>query len=56
MEELVADLARRQVSRELTPEYLQVRTDLPRSSGGKIDKAELRLEASAYVRHFYHKE
>lgn len=56
IEELVADLACRQVSRELTPEYLQVRADLPRSSGGKIDKAELRLEASVYVRQFCHRE
>jgi len=50
LEELAADFARRQVSRELTPEYLQIRHDLPRSSGGKIDKSALRHEAQKFVR------
>ena len=50
LESLAEDMARRNVSRELTPEYLQVCDDLPRSSGGKIAKGELRKRAEEEIR------
>lgn len=43
--DLKAFLERRQVSRELFPEYLETCETLPRSSGGKIAKAILRERA-----------
>jgi acyl-CoA synthetase len=45
LEGIVAHLARRGVSREWFPERLVVMDDLPRSSGGKLAKAELREDA-----------
>jgi acyl-CoA synthetase len=47
--ELTDFLASNKVSRELYPEYLLVRTELPRSSGEKIAKHVLREEAKQYV-------
>ena len=38
-------LIRQQVSKELIPEYLSFCDELPRSSGGKIAKGELRNRA-----------
>lgn len=49
LEELTAFLASHKVSRELYPEYLLVRPDLPRSSGEKIAKQVLREEARRHV-------
>ncbi|MFT5574639.1 MAG: acyl-coenzyme A synthetase/AMP-(fatty) acid ligase, partial [Bermanella sp.] len=37
-------------SRELTPEYVLICDELPRSSGGKIAKGELRKRAEDHVR------
>jgi acyl-CoA synthetase len=42
LDELTAHLADREVSKELWPEHLVVVNDLPRASGGKIAKGELR--------------
>jgi acyl-CoA synthetase len=42
LEELVAHLASRGVSKEMFPEHLVVVDELPRSSGGKVAKKELR--------------
>ncbi|MBW8812888.1 MAG: acyl--CoA ligase [Caulobacterales bacterium] len=42
---LTAHLAARGVSREWFPEYLVLMDDLPRSSGGKLAKGELREDA-----------
>lgn len=50
LEELAKDMAARNVSRELTPEYLQFCNALPRSSGGKIAKGELRRSAEDIVK------
>jgi acyl-CoA synthetase len=47
---LAEDLANREVSRELTPEYLLICDELPQSSGGKIAKGELRKRAEDHVR------
>ncbi len=47
--DLTAHMAARQVSRELFPEYLVVRPELPRSSGDKIAKQVLREEAKRLV-------
>lgn len=47
--ELTAFLASNDVSRELFPEYLLVRDELPRSSGAKIAKHVLREEAKRHV-------
>lgn len=47
--ELTEFLAENKVSRELYPEYLLVRAELPRSSGEKIAKHVLREEAKRYV-------
>jgi acyl-CoA synthetase len=47
--ELVAFLSSNKVSRELYPEYLLVRKELPRSSGEKIAKHVLREEAKQHV-------
>ncbi len=44
LEELVAHLARREVSKEMFPERLVVLDALPRSSGGKVSKRELRAD------------
>jgi acyl-CoA synthetase len=45
LEAVTAYLAQREVSKELWPEYLVTVDDLPRSSGGKIAKSELRDDA-----------
>lgn len=45
--ELTAHLAERGVSREWWPEHLWVVPSLPRSSGGKVAKAELRARAAS---------
>ncbi len=45
LDELVAHLAARGVSREWFPERLVVVDELPRSSGGKVAKGELRADA-----------
>jgi acyl-CoA synthetase len=42
LDELTAHLADRGVSKEVWPEHLVVVDDLPRASGGKIAKGELR--------------
>jgi acyl-CoA synthetase len=42
LEDLTAHLAARGVSKELWPEHLVELGDLPRASGGKIAKGELR--------------
>lgn len=42
LDDLCAHLAERQVSKEMWPERLEVVDDLPRSSGGKVAKGELR--------------
>ena len=42
LDELTAHLADREVSKEIWPEHLVVVDDLPRASGGKIAKGELR--------------
>jgi acyl-CoA synthetase len=47
--ELTGFLAANKVSRELYPEYLFVRSELPRSSGEKIAKHVLREEARQHV-------
>jgi acyl-CoA synthetase len=47
--ELTAFLESQKVSRELFPEYLLVRDELPRSSGEKIAKHVLREEAKRHV-------
>ncbi|MFT5606180.1 MAG: acyl-CoA synthetase [Paracoccaceae bacterium] len=47
---LAENLANRKVSRELTPEYVLICDELPRSSGGKIAKGELRKRAEDHVR------
>ena len=44
LEELVAHLAQRGVSKEWFPERLVVVDELPRSSGGKVAKGELRAD------------
>jgi acyl-CoA synthetase len=44
LDELVAHLGERGVSREWWPERLEVRAELPRSSGQKIAKGDLRKE------------
>ena len=45
LDELTAHLAGRGVSKELWPEHLVVLADLPRASGGKIAKGDLREDA-----------
>lgn len=45
LDALTAHLSEREVSKELWPEYLVALDDLPRSSGGKIAKGELRDDA-----------
>ena len=45
LEELVAHLASRGVSREWYPEHLVIVDELPRSSGGKVAKGELKDDA-----------
>ncbi|MBV9666415.1 MAG: hypothetical protein JOZ37_20805, partial [Actinobacteria bacterium] len=45
LDDLTAHLAERGVSKELWPEHLVVVDDLPRASGGKIAKGELREDA-----------
>lgn len=45
LDAVTAHLAQREVSKELWPEYLVTVEDLPRSSGGKIAKGELREDA-----------
>jgi len=45
LEELLAHLAARGTSKELLPEHLVVLDQLPRSSGGKVAKGELREDA-----------
>ena len=45
LEDLAAHLAAREVGKELLPERLVVLPELPRASGGKIAKAELREDA-----------
>ena len=45
LDAVTAHLAQREVSKELWPEYLVTVDDLPRSSGGKIAKGELREDA-----------
>jgi acyl-CoA synthetase len=45
LEELVAHLEARGVSKELFPERLVVLDELPRSTGGKIAKGQLREDA-----------
>jgi acyl-CoA synthetase len=45
LEELVAHLDERGVSKEWFPEHLVVLHELPRSSGGKVAKGELRADA-----------
>lgn len=49
LEQLVAFLESQRVSRELFPEYLLLRAELPRSSGEKIAKHILRDEGREYV-------
>ncbi len=50
LEQLVAHLARAGVSKELYPEHLVVLDELPRSSGAKIAKGELRADAAERAR------
>ncbi|MBV9256072.1 MAG: acyl--CoA ligase [Actinobacteria bacterium] len=45
LDDLTAYLAERGVSKELWPEHLMIVDDLPRASGGKIAKGELREDA-----------
>jgi acyl-CoA synthetase len=45
LEDLVAHLASRGVSREWYPEHLVIVAELPRSSGGKVAKGELKDDA-----------
>ncbi|MBV9935083.1 MAG: cyclohexanecarboxylate-CoA ligase, partial [Actinobacteria bacterium] len=45
LDDLTAHLAERGVSKELWPEHLMIVDDLPRASGGKIAKGELREDA-----------
>ena len=45
LEAMVAHLAARGVSREWYPERLIVMDDLPRSSGGKVAKGDLKADA-----------
>jgi acyl-CoA synthetase len=45
LEQLAAHLAAREVGKELLPERLVVLPELPRASGGKIAKSELREDA-----------
>ena len=45
LEDIVAHLKERGVSREWFPEYLVLMDDLPRSSGGKVAKGELTADA-----------
>ena len=45
LDDLVAHLAARGVSREWYPEHLVVVDELPRSSGGKVAKGDLRADA-----------
>ena len=47
LDELTSRISRRGVSPELLPERLEVRDELPRSSGAKIAKGELRAEIQA---------
>ena len=49
LEELVDHLLARGLGKELLPEHLLVLDDLPRSSGGKLAKAELRAIAAQHV-------
>jgi acyl-CoA synthetase len=49
LDELRAHLASRGVSREWYPEYLFVTDALPRASGGKVAKGELKKDAAARV-------
>ena len=48
--EITAHLENRGLGKELWPEHLLVLEDLPRSSGGKLAKGELRRLAEAAVR------
>ena len=45
LEDLAAHLAARGVSKEWWPEHLVIVDDLPRSSGGKVAKGDLREDA-----------
>ena len=45
LDDLVAHLTARGVSREWYPEHLVVVDELPRSSGGKVAKGDLRADA-----------
>jgi acyl-CoA synthetase len=47
--DLVEHLLRRGVSKELLPERLEVRDELPRSSGGKIAKGQLREDIRSTI-------
>ena len=47
--ELVEHLLRQGVSKELLPERLEVRDELPRSSGGKIAKGQLREDIRSTI-------
>ena len=47
LEDLIAHLSERKVSKEWYPEHLVVLADLPRASGGKIAKGELKKDAAA---------
>ena len=49
LEDLVAHLRARSVTREWWPERLEVREHLPRSSGEKIAKGELRAELQTFA-------
>ena len=49
LDDLKAHLTARGVSREWYPEHLFVVTDLPRASGGKVAKGELKKDAAARV-------
>jgi acyl-CoA synthetase len=49
LDELRAHLVARGVSKEWYPEYLFVMDSLPRASGGKVAKGELKKDAAARV-------
>ena len=49
--DLAEHLAQRGLGKELWPEHLLILDDLPRSSGGKLAKAELRQLAEAALQH-----
>jgi acyl-CoA synthetase len=49
LDDVTAHLARRDVGKELWPERLVVLAALPRSSGGKVAKGELRSAAERFA-------